>query len=37
MSKKWEKIMQGQAATLVKDAVIEVTELEKHFFPATAI
>lgn len=32
LSKRWEKLMQGQAATLIKDSVIEVRQLEKHFF-----
>src|SRR4051812_28946709 len=31
ISRKWEELMQGKAATLIKDAVIEVKEMEKHF------
>ena len=32
LNRKWEKLMQGKVAILVKDAIIEVEELEKHFF-----
>jgi uncharacterized membrane protein YcaP (DUF421 family) len=31
ISKKWEKLMQGQVATLVADTVLDVAQLEKHF------
>lgn len=31
ISKSWEKLMQGQVATLIKDSVIDVRQLEKHF------
>lgn len=31
ISKSWEKLMQGQVAVLVKDSVIDVRQLEKHF------
>lgn len=31
ISQKWEELMQGQVATLIKDSVIDVKEIEKHF------
>jgi uncharacterized membrane protein YcaP (DUF421 family) len=31
ISKKWEKLMQGQVATLIADTVLDVAQLEKHF------
>lgn len=31
ISRKWEEMMQGRVAVLVKDAVIDVPEIEKHF------
>ena len=30
ISKKWEQLMQGSVATLIKDAVIDVKQIEKH-------
>nr|WP_294929113.1 YetF domain-containing protein [uncultured Flavobacterium sp.] len=32
LNTKWEKLMQGKVIILVKDAVIDVAQLEKHFF-----
>jgi uncharacterized membrane protein YcaP (DUF421 family) len=31
ISEKWEKLMQGQAATLIADRIIDIGQLEKHF------
>ncbi|WP_394773079.1 DUF421 domain-containing protein [Flavobacterium sp.] len=31
VSRKWEELMQGKATILVKDAIINVKQLEKHF------
>jgi uncharacterized membrane protein YcaP (DUF421 family) len=31
ISKKWEEMMQGKVATLIKEAVIDVKELERNF------
>lgn len=31
ISRRWEKLMQGQVAILIKDSVIDVAKLEKHF------
>ena len=31
ISRSWEKLMQGQIAILVKDSVIDIGQLEKHF------
>lgn len=31
INRKWEELMQGRVATLVKDAVIDVNQIEKHF------
>lgn len=32
LNRKWEKLMQGKVAVLVKDAIIDVEQLEKLFF-----
>jgi uncharacterized membrane protein YcaP (DUF421 family) len=31
ISRSWEKLMQGQLAILIKDSVIDIGQLEKHF------
>lgn len=31
ISRKWEELMQGKVATLIRDAVIDVEQIEKHF------
>ncbi|MBP1225679.1 DUF421 domain-containing protein [Flavobacterium sp. 1355] len=31
ISRSWEKLMQGQVAILIKDSVIDIEQLEKHF------